>query len=109
MGKILKRYSGFYVKPPLLKYAYLMHYNTKTAEEYINKIKRGANQNVVYNISESIKRFFQINDFSKEKLRLFEKAFNKSFDPISIFNNSSDKDYIDMKKIFILLLCLSFF
>ena len=105
MGKIMKRYSGFYVKPPLLKNAYLMHYTTKTAEEYINKIKRGRTGNRVYNITDCIKKFFKINDFKKEKLKLFEKAFNRTFDPIFNSNNFIDKDYINMILIFVILFC----
>ena len=81
-GKRIKRYNAFYVKPPLLKHAYLMHYTTKTVEEYIKKIKRGLTQNVPYNITDRIKYFFEINDFTEEKLKIFEKAFKLLFNII---------------------------
>jgi len=106
MGKVIKHYSGFYVKPPLLKKAYLMHYNTKTAEEFIQKVKRGSNQNVVYNITEKIKDFFNINDFTEEKLKLFEKAFNRTFNQFRNNINSSDNININMIYINVIFLCL---
>ena len=109
MGKILKHYSGYYIKPPILKFSYLMHYNTKTAEEFIQKIKRGSNKNIAYNINESIDRFFQINDFKEEKLNLFEKAFNTTFAQFHNYKNSSNKRYMNMIYIFISLFCLLFF
>ena len=106
MGKVIKHYSGFYLKPPLLKKAYLMHYSTKTAEEFIQKIKRGSNQNVVYNITEKIKDFFNINDFTEEKLELFEKAFNRTFNQFRNYKNSSNKINIDVIYIIVIFLCL---
>lgn len=93
MGKRLKYIDSIYVKPPLLKYAYIMHYTTKTIEEYINKIKRGLIQNGVYNISERIDKFFKINDFTEEKLKIFEDSFNQTFPQyhrrINMDNNNS--------------------
>ena len=86
-GKIIKRYSGFYVKPPLIKYVYLMHYTTKTAQEYIKKIKKRDSMNIPYNITERIKYFFIINNYTNEKLRLFENAFNTTFPQIRNFKN----------------------
>ena len=56
-----------------------MHYTTKTAEEYINKIKRGLIRNIPYNINDTIRYFFNINQFTEEKLKIFETAFNKTF------------------------------
>ena len=52
-----------------------MHYNTKTVDEYVNKIKRGGNNNAVYDVNERIERFFSHNNFTEEKLKIFEKAF----------------------------------
>ena len=106
MGRRLKHYSGYYLKPPLLKYAYLMHYNTKTAEEYIQKIKRGSNQNRVYNISDLIKRFFEINDFTEEKLKIFEKAFNRSFEQFHNFTNSCNKIHMNIILTIFSLFCI---
>ena len=92
IGKRLKHYSGMYVKPPLLKYTYLMHFTTKTIEEYLNKIiKRGVIQNQPFNITQAINKFFQINDFTEEKLKIFEKAFNKTFDQFRNNINSANK------------------
>ena len=87
LGKILKHYDSYYIKPPLLNYAYLMHFITKTAEEYINKLKRGANENLAYDITDGIKTFFRFNDFSTKKLKIFEKAFNRSFEEFNNFKN----------------------
>jgi len=109
LGKRLKHYSGMYVKPPLVKYTYLMHFTTKTIEEYLNKIiKRGVIQNQPFNITEAIKKFFQINDFSEEKLKIFEKAFNKTFDHFRNVKNFSNKVCINFLSIFICLFCLIF-
>ena len=108
IGKRLKHYSAFYVKPPVLKYAYLMHYTTKTAVEYINKIKRGLTQNVPYNITDKIRYFFEINDFTEEKLQIFEKAFNKTFNQFRNYTNSNNKIYMYTVWIRIILFCLMF-
>ena len=108
IGKRLKRYSAFYVKPPIFKYAYLMHYTTKTAGEYINKIKRGLTQNVPYNVTDKIRYFFEINDFTEEKLKIFEKAFNKTFDQFRNHTNSSNKGYMYIIWIRVILFCLMF-
>ena len=65
---------------PNFKYAYLKHYNTKTAEEYAYKILKG---DVEYKPYESIEHrvdlFFEHNSFSKEKLKVFEDKLNRSF------------------------------
>ena len=102
-GKIIKRYS-IYVYPPLVKYTYLMHYTTKTAEEFIKKIKRGRRINVPYNITERIKKFFFINNYTEEKLKMFEKAFNTTFPQFHNFN-----DYIKIISINKMLVSFSFF
>ena len=94
-GKIIKRYSAFFVKPPLLKYVYLMHYTTKTVEEYIKKIKRGTNSNIPYNINERIKKFFSLNNFTEEKLKMFEKAFNMTFPQFRNFCNYEKNNFIN--------------
>ena len=78
-GKRLKYHDRFSVKPPLFKNAYLMHYNTKTVEEYIKKIRRGGNMNAIFDVDERIERFFSHNNFTEEKLKMFESAFNKTF------------------------------
>lgn len=103
MGKRLKYHDKFSVKPPLLKKAFLMHYNTKTVDEYVNKIKRGGNKNAIYDINERIVRFFSHNNFTDEKLKIFEKAFKRK-----IKYNSSDKIDINIFLILYILLCLFF-
>ena len=105
LGKILKRYSQFYLKPPVLKNAYLMHFTTKTAEEFINKIKRGF-LNVPYNITDRIKYFFEINDFSEEKLKMFEKAFNRTFEQFAYYQKNN-KNSISMSHINKMLIIIS--
>ena len=106
MGKRMKHYNGFYVKPALLKKAYLMHYTTKTTEEFIHKIIRGSNQNSVYNITDKIKGFFNINNITEEKLKLFEKAFNRTFNQFRNYTNSSNKVFIKMIYINLIFLYL---
>ena len=67
--------------PPRFKYAYLMHFNTKTAEEFAKKIKKGNLDNHPNeNIEGKIDLFFSINNFTKEKLEIFEKIFNQTFE-----------------------------
>ena len=102
IGKRIKYYSRFYLKPPVLKYTYLMHYTTKTIEEYINKtIKRGLYGNIIYDRKERVRKFFQINNFTKEKLRIFEKAFNMTFDQHNNYTDSDNK--INLNKILIII------
>ena len=54
----------------------LKHFSTKSAEEYINKTRRGTNRNLPYIIEDKIRIFFKYNKFSQEKLDFFEKQFN---------------------------------
>ena len=70
------------INPPLFKYAYLMHFNTRTAEEFIRKIKRGYPGNVYHPYLQKLESFFNKNKFTEEKLKLFERSFNQSFDII---------------------------
>ena len=79
IGDILTRYNPFNVRPPIYKYGELKHFTTKTAEEYANKTRRGANRNIAYKPEDRVKLFFRFNKFSQEKLNFFEKQFNKSF------------------------------
>ena len=107
-GKIIKRYSSFYVNPPLVKYTYLMHYTTKTAEEFIKKIKRGRRINILYNITKRLKKFFNINKYSDQKLKMFERDFNTTFSQFSNYTNyihiiSSNKILVSL-----ILFCLYF-
>ena len=78
IGTILTQYNPFNIRPPIYKYGCLKHFATKSAEEHVQKTKRGTNRNIPYNIEDRIKLYFRINKFSKEKLKYFEKAFNRS-------------------------------
>ena len=71
---------GDNLTPPRLKYAYLKHYNTKTAEEYVYKIIRGNAEYKPYDSIEGrVDLFFEHNKFTKEKLKVFEDKFNRTF------------------------------
>ena len=106
MGKRLKYHDRFSVKPPLFKSAYLMHYNTKTVEEYVKKIRRGNNRNFAYNVEERIERFFSNNNFTEEKLKIFEKEFNRTFEKFHNQNNSCNIIDLRMMRFLLTLFCL---
>ena len=76
------QWEKYILNPPLFKYAYLIHFNTRTAEENVWKTKRGYHGNIYPNVEERIRIFFSINKFTEEKLKIFEKNFNQSFDDI---------------------------
>lgn len=78
MGKEPEYYPDCII-PPQYEYAYLMHFNTRTAEEYSNKIMRGYPGNHFENVEDRVDLFFQHNNFSVEKLKVFEKKFNRTF------------------------------
>ena len=84
-GRIIYNYNPFILKPPVFDYGYLKHFNQKTAEEYCNKMWRGRPRKIVYKLDERIIGFFKLNKFSYEKLKLFEKKFNRTFDVKRIF------------------------
>ena len=108
LGKIIRRYNRLNVKIPLLKYTYLMHYSTKTAEEYINKLKRGEYGNREYNIIDRINKFFEYNNYTEEKLKMFAKAFNKTFNKIRYQTNKHIIIDSNMIKVLIVLLIFIF-
>jgi len=58
------------------KYYYIDHYCSKSTEEFIRKIKRGS---VINNsrghLLERANRYFDMNEITKEKVELLEKAF----------------------------------
>ena len=85
LGKKVKFPSFF--SSPIYKYAYLMHFNTRTAEEFAKKIKRGhpgKNYKSIYN---RVNKFFQQNEFTEEKLKVFEKEFNLIFEKFHHIKN----------------------
>ena len=81
-GNIRLGYNPFIIAPPIHDYGYLKHFTTKTAEEYCDKILRGQPRNLAYQPEERVKLFFEHNKFSQEKLKVFEKKFNRTFNPI---------------------------
>ena len=79
------------ITPPLFKYAYLMHFNTRTAEEFVGKAKRGYAGNRYPDFGGRVEKFFWTNKFTEEKLKIFEKNFNQSFDYIrKIYNKKKN-------------------
>ena len=78
-GKIIDRYNPFAISPPIYDYGYLKHFTTKTAEEYCEKIIKGPPRNVGFQPEERVKLFFTHNKFSEEKIKIFEKKFNRTF------------------------------
>jgi len=78
-GKIPK-YNPHAIRPPLYKNAVLMHFNTKTAEEYINKITRGDARGRKRSLEKKVNDFFYRNKFTEEKLHLFETRLNMTFE-----------------------------
>ena len=80
------------INPPIHKYAYLIHFNTRSAEEYVEKVKRGYPGNRTAEINLKVQLYFKINHFTEEKLRFFEKSFNRSLNNIrKIFNRAKNK------------------
>ena len=78
MGRLMKNYNDLIITPPIFKYGFLKHFNTKTADEYSDKIKRGANRNLPYDIDGRIKLFFKFNKIRENKIKIFENVFNKN-------------------------------
>ena len=78
-GEILQRYNPHGIKPPLHKNAIIMHFNTRTAEEYVNKLNRGFLGEPITMFKKRIKNFFYRNTFTEEKLKLFETRLNMTF------------------------------
>ena len=78
-GEIPTIFSNDNLDPPNFKYGYLMHFNTRTAEEYVGKIKRGYAGNRYEPIVGRVDLFFIHNKFTQEKLKVFEKLLNQTF------------------------------
>lgn len=73
-----------YINPPLYDYAILNHYFTKTIKEYINKIRRG-HSFYQWKINKQVldfyfNAFFRYNKKTKEKLIIFNNAFNTKYE-----------------------------
>jgi hypothetical protein len=82
------------INPPEMKYAYLMHYTFRTAEERVDKIKRGHTSGRPRDIDKSIKQFFEYNKITEEKIQIFEKAFNISLN--NYRNKIDNKGFIEL-------------
>ena len=67
------------LKPPRLNGIYIKHFATKSAEEYINKVKRGHPGSRVLVFDERIDNYFKINNVTEEKVKFFEEQLNMSF------------------------------
>ena len=78
-GEIPTLFSYDCLSPPNFKYGYLMHFNTRTAEEYVGKITRGYAGNRYEPFDQRINLFFIHNKFTQEKLKVFEKLLNQTF------------------------------
>ena len=76
IGEIFTDYNLYSVRPPVYKYGYLKHFITKTAEEYVTKIYRGANRNIPYKVADKVRLFFRFNNYSQEKFKYFKEKFN---------------------------------
>ena len=72
-------YNPDSLTPPLFKYGYLMHFSSRTAEEYVTKVKRGNAGNRHESYEERVYSFFLNNKVTEEKLKIFEKQFNQIF------------------------------
>lgn len=79
IGEIINNYNSYSVWKIVHKYGYLKHFTTKTVEEYCAKIKRGRPRGKKYAIPDRVKLFFRHNNFTKAKLKFFEKTLNMSF------------------------------
>ena len=77
-GKIIENHSDVII-PPEVTNAYLLHFSTRTAEEYVTKVKRGHPGNIYLQYEERVELFFNLNKFTDEKLKVFEKYFNQTF------------------------------
>ena len=91
-GEKIRLYNPFSIRPVNFDYAYVIHLSTKTAEEYVEKTKRGKTRNFAEPIEKRIKLFFRYNKFTEEKFKIFEDKFQKTLkreDYINIYKKYS--------------------
>ena len=70
----------------------LLHFTTKTAEEYANKVKRGfCDGNPIKN-KELIELFFKRNEVTEEKVEYFKKTLGVDVSYLIPFNGEKNKD-----------------
>ena len=70
--------NGFFTKITDYKYNYVDHFFCKSSEEFTNKLARGDSLFTgkaleIYKLNR-IKRYFEYNNFTYEKLKMFEKS-----------------------------------
>jgi hypothetical protein len=82
IGTIMTKYNPFNVRPHEYRYGALKHFATKSAEEFVGKIKKGTNRNLYQEPVGRLRVYFRINKFTEEKLKFFEENLNRSFSPI---------------------------
>ena len=73
-------YGSWKINPPQYEYVYLKHYLTKSSEEYSKRFIRGDATYIIYNKTKYYETvldvYFGINNFSFEKISVFEKRIN---------------------------------
>ena len=79
MGRIIENYNPLTLSPPVLDYGYIKHFSDKTAEEYCTKIIKGQTGKRPFDVNDRINKFFELNKFSEEKLKIFEQKFKRKF------------------------------
>ena len=89
MGRIIENYNPLTLSPPVLDYGYIKHFSDKTAEEYCTKIIKGQTGKRPFDVNDRINKFFELNKFSEEKLKIFEQKFNRKFN-VDKFSNRPD-------------------
>ena len=77
-------YSGI----PKYDYGFFRHFIFRTAEEFAVKILRGYHPGEKMNQNLFVDKFFSVNNFTEEKLRIIEHILNKSFPKYHINNNT---------------------
>ena len=90
MGRIIENYNPLTLSPPVLDYGYIKHFSDKTAEEYCTKIIKGQTGKRPFDVNDRINKFFELNKFSEEKLKIFEQKFNRKFN-VDRFSNRHER------------------
>ena len=85
-GNLIQDYNPYTIDPPIFDFGYIKHFSDKTAEENCNKIIKGAPGNYKLDVNERVLKFFEINKFSEEKLKIFENKFNRTWNYNEISN-----------------------
>ena len=90
MGRIIENYNPLTLSPPVLDYGYIKHFSDKTAEEYCTKIIKGQTGKRPFDVNDRINKFFELNKFSEEKLKIFEQKFKRKFN-VDRFSNRHER------------------